>query len=130
MRQAWILTWRPHQALRAILAGLLAFTACGCYPQYYYYGDPACTPAASAPRAVQAGQVCDVPTQVVEGGTKVASISTRTTIVSGATPSNSPRVVVSQPSEPSKFSWRRTDLDGSLATTSVQGGVSDSSVNR
>jgi hypothetical protein len=83
------------------------------------------------PRAVQAAPVCDVPTQVVEGGTKVADVSTRTTIVSGATPSNSPRVVVSQPSrELSKFSWRSTDPDGSQATTSVHGGVNDSSVIR
>jgi len=38
--------------------------------------------------------------------------------------------VVSQPAERPRLLWRRTDPDESLATTSVEGAVSDSSVNR
>jgi hypothetical protein len=51
-------------------------------------------------------------------------------VVSGGSPSNSSRVVVSEASEPSRVAWRRSDPDGSLATTSVQGTTNDSSVNR
>jgi len=79
---------------------------------------------------VQAGPVCDVPTEVVEGGTKVAGGSSRSTTVTGGQ-TTAPRVVVSEPSSgpPSRFSWRRSE-DSSLAATTVQGTTNDAPVNR
>jgi hypothetical protein len=70
-----------------------------------------------------------VPTQVVEGGTTLADGSSRATTVTGGSPT-SPRVVVSEPSGRSRFSWRRADPDGSLASTTVEGTVNDAKVNR
>jgi len=129
MRRAWYLAFCRRRLLGVILAGELACTGFGCHQYYYYYGDP-CAPGTPMPSAVRSGSVCDVPTQVVEGGTKLADGSSRSTVVSGASPSNSSRVVVSEPSSPSRLSWRRSDPDGSPATTSVQGAINDPSVNR
>ena len=129
MRHVRFLAFCRRRLLGVILAGELAFTGMGCHQNYYYYGD-ACPPGTPVPSTVRAGPVCDVPTEVVEGGTKLADGSSRSTVVSGAVSSNSSRVVVSEPSEPAKVAWKRSDPDGSLATTSVQGTVNDSSVNR
>jgi len=130
MRHAWFLAFGRRRLLGVILAGELAFMGVGCNPYCFNYRDPCCAPATPVPSTVRTGPVCDVPTQVVEGGTKLADGSSRSTVVSGASASNTPRVVVSEPSEPSRGPWRRSDPDGSLATTSVQGTVNDSSVNR
>jgi hypothetical protein len=132
MRQAGFLALLQRRVLAVIVAGELALTGLGCRQYCYWYADP-CAPAAPMPSSVQAGAVCEVPTQVVEGGTTLADGASRSTTVSGgstATPTTNPRVVVSEPSSPSRFSWRRSDPDGSLATTSVQGTVDDSKVNR
>jgi hypothetical protein len=129
MRRAWFLEFCWCRLLGVILAGAMVFAGAGCHQHYYYYGD-ACAPGAPVPSTVQSGPVCDVPAQSVEGGTKLTSGSTRATVVSGGSPSNSSRVVVSEPSEPSRVSWRRSDPDGSLPTTSVQGTINDSSVIR
>ncbi len=129
MRHAGLLTFDWSRLSGVILAGAMVFAGVGCHQHYYYYGD-ACAPIAPVPSTVRTGPVCDVPAQSVEGGTKLSSGSTRSTIVSGGSPSNSSKVVVSEPSEPSRVSWRRSDPDGSLATTSVQGSTNDSSVNR
>ncbi|MFI5453989.1 MAG: hypothetical protein ACHRXM_00915 [Isosphaerales bacterium] len=128
MRQAWFLVLWRRRLLGVILAGELAFTGLGCHPNYYCYDNP-CAPASAMPRSVQSGPVCDVPTQVVEGGTTLADGASRSTTVTGGS-TTSPRVVVSEPSTPSKFSWRRSDPDGSLPITSVQGTVDDPKVNR
>jgi hypothetical protein len=122
MRHVWFLAFCRRRLLGVILAGELALTGMGCHQHYYYYGD-ACAPGTTVPSTVQTGPVCDVPTQVVEGGTKLADGSTRSTVVIGAAPGNSSRVVVSEATEPAKVAWRRSDPDGSLATTSVQGTV-------
>ena len=88
-------------------------------------------PGAAVPSSVRTGPVCDVPNQVVEGGTTLADGSSRSTVVTGATSSGiSSRVVVSEPSEPAKVAWKRSDPDGNLATTSVQGAVNDPPVIR
>ena len=131
MRNARFLADQDRRLLGVVLAGGLAFMCLGCHQHYYYYGDP-CAPGTPMPSTVRTGPVCDVPTQVVEGGTKLSDgSSSRSTTVSGGSPSRSSRVVVSEPSEPSRLSWRRSDPDGSLATTTVQGGtVNDSAVNR
>jgi hypothetical protein len=129
MRHAWFLAICRCRLLGFILTGAMVFGGMGCHQHYYYYGD-ACAPGAPMPSSVRTGPVCDVPVQSVEGGAKLASGTTRSTVVSGGSPNNSSRVVVSEPSEPSRVSWRRSDPEGSLATTSVQGSTNDSSVNR
>ena len=129
MRSVRVLAICRRRLLGVILAGQLSFVGMGCHQNYYYYGD-ACPPGTAVPSTVRAGAVCDVPTQVVEGGTKLAGGSSRSTVVSGAVSSNSSKVVVSEPSEPAKVGWKRSDPDASLATTSVQGTVNDSAVNR
>jgi hypothetical protein len=78
---------------------------------------------------MRSGTICDPQTSIVDGGTSVADGSTRSTTVSGGQ-ARSGRVVVSEPGFTSRFSsWRRSDADN-LATTSVQGTVDDSKVNR
>ncbi len=133
MRHAWVLAFCRRRLLGVILAGELALTGMGCHQHYYYYGD-ACPPGAPVSSTVRSGAVCEVPVEVVEGGTKLADGSNRSTIVSGAVSNNSSRVVISEssePSEPSKVAWKRSDPDGSPTTTSVKGTVNDSSsVNR
>jgi hypothetical protein len=129
MRHAWFLAFCRRRLLGVILAGELAFTGMGCHQHYYYYGD-ACPPGAPVSSTVRSGPVCDVPVEVVEGGTKLADGTSRSTVVSGAVSSNSSRVVVSEPSEPSRVAWKRSDPDGSPTTTIVKGTTNDSSVNR
>jgi hypothetical protein len=129
MRHAGFLALCPRRLLGVILAGELAFTGIGCHQHYYYYGD-ACPPAAPVSSTVRSGPLCDVPVEVVEGGTKLADGSNRSTTVSGAVSSNSSRVVVSESSEPSKVAWKRADPDGSPTITSVKGTTNDSSINR
>ncbi len=100
----------------------------GCHQHYHYYnGNPSCPPSASmAPSSMQYGSVCDVPAEEVEGGNVISSNSTRSTTVVGTR--NSERVVVSQPQKAAPFSgWRKSDPDGGLATTSVEGGLDESS---
>jgi hypothetical protein len=129
MRSVGLFALCPRRLPGIILAVALACTGSGCHQHYYYYGD-ACPPVTAVPSTVRAGTVCDVPTQVVEGGTKVASGSSRSTVVSGAVSSNSsPRVVVSEPSEPTKVAWKRSDPDTNTSTT-VQGGLNDSTIDR
>jgi len=125
---------RPRRLLGVMFAAALAFSGFGCHQHYYYYGD-ACPPPAPTTSAVRAGAVCDVPTEVVEGGTKVAGGSSRSTVVTGAVTSSPTRVVVSQPRESSsesvKTAWKRSDPDSSSnLSTTVQGSVNDPSVVR
>jgi len=98
----------------------------GCHQHYHYYGGSACGPSTTTtlPSTVQTGTICDEPTQVVEGATKVGDSSSRSTIVSGT---KSSRVVLSEPADKSPFPWKRSDPDTSLAT-SVQGGIGDTTV--
>jgi hypothetical protein len=127
MRQA---RYRPHslrRLLSVILAGELCLVSLGCH-QYYYYGNPPYSPCAPPPSTVQYGSVCDVPTQVVDGGTAVADSSSRsTTIVGSKAPT---KVVVSQPKNNAPFSWRPSDPDSGVATTSVDGGLDDTTTKR
>jgi hypothetical protein len=129
MRLVWFLALCRRRLLGVIVAGELALTGMGCHQHYYYYGD-ACPPAAPMPSSVRSGPVCEVPAEVVDGGTQLADGSNRSTVVSGAVSSNSSRVVVSQPSEPAKVAWKRSDPDGSVTSTSVEGAINSSSVNR
>ena len=110
-----------------LLAGVIG--SAGCTHNYYYGNVPVCGPTATLPPGtVQYGAVCDVPTQVVGGGSVVTQAPPSTTVVAGARP---PRVVVSQPiAGPQRFPWRRSDPDGGLATTRVEGALDDPSITR
>jgi hypothetical protein len=128
MRKARFLAFCQRPLLGVILASGLAFAGAGCHQHYYYYGDP-CAPGMPAPTAVRSGPLCDTTTQVVEGETTMADGSIRSTTVTGGQ-TKSPRVVVSEPGSASRFSWRRSDSDGSLATTKVEGSTNDATVNK
>ncbi len=129
MRQNWFRATGPRRCLGVVLAFGLAVTGVGCHQNYYYYGD-ACAPGTAIPSTVRTtGPVCDVPTQEVEGGTRQANGSSRSTVVSGAKSNTSSRVVVSEPREPAKDAWRRSDPDSGLAaSTSVEGAINESTV--
>jgi hypothetical protein len=129
MRYVGLFASCRHRLPGIVLAGGLAMTGMGCH-QYYYYGDQ-CAPGTAVSSSVRTGPVCDVPTEVVDGGAKLAAGSSRSTVVTGATSSGaSSRVVVSEASEPTKVAWKRSDPDGGLATTSVQGTLNDTPINR
>ncbi|HMB08043.1 MAG TPA: hypothetical protein VKP69_30480, partial [Isosphaeraceae bacterium] len=69
----------------ALLVGVIG--SAGCTHNYYYGTVPVCGPTtAVAPGTVQYGSVCDVPTQVVGGGSVVTQGPPRTTVVAGARP--------------------------------------------
>ena len=88
MRSVRFLAFCPRGCSESSWLAQLSFMGMGCHQHYYYYGD-ACPPGTPVPSTVRAGTVCDVPTQVVEGGTKLAAGSSRSTVVSGAVSSNS-----------------------------------------
>jgi hypothetical protein len=113
----------------ALLGTALLAGAGGC-THNYYYGTPVavCPPGtAPAPAAVEYGSVCEVPTQVVGGGTVVAGKALQPVPALGGP--RPPRVVLSEPGG-SRLGWRRADPDGGLATTRVEGGTLDDSVTR
>jgi hypothetical protein len=129
MRQAWFLAFWRRRVFGVILPGVLACTGLGCHQYFYYPGDP-CAPALPVSSSVRSGPICEVPTQVVEGGTTLSDGSSRSTTVTGGSTTPA-RVVVSEPlsqGEPA-FSWRRSDPDASVATN-VQGTIDDSKINR
>ena len=132
MREARSLILVERRLRDGLIASFLALAGWGCHqpPCYYYYGCgiPPCAPVSPAPIGVQSSAVSDVPTQVIEGGTTATEGSRRATVVQGT--QRYPRVVVSEPADPPRFSWRRSNHEGTLATTSVEGAVTDSSVNR
>jgi len=127
MRQAWFLALCRRRLLGVILAGELAFTGLGCCQHYHYYGGSACGPSTTTlPSTVQSGTtVCDEPTQVVEGGTKVSNGSTVSSNVSGT---KSSRVVTSEP----RNSWnsKKSDPDSSVARTDVEGALGGSTTKQ
>jgi hypothetical protein len=120
MKQARIV----RGGLGFVLAGSMA--SAGCTHNYYYGALPACAPATVAGGTVQYGQVCEVPTQVIGGGSVVAQgVPSRSTIF-GPRP---PRVVVSEPTGGGRL-WRRSDPDSSQAITRVEGATDDPTLNR
>jgi hypothetical protein len=130
MRQPWFRALRRWRVNWLIAAGGFACTGMGCQPHYYYYDNP-CAPSSPLPSTVQAAPVAEVPTHIVAGETKVADGLTRSTTINGGR-ATGPRVVVSEPGDASSSSssWRRSDPDGSMATTSVRGTINDAQVDR
>jgi hypothetical protein len=112
-----------------LLAVAGSIASSGCTHNYYYGAAPVCAPTTVTPGAgvVTYGEVCEVPTQVVGGGTLVSSTPIVTTpILGGPRP---PRVVVSEPNGRSG-GWRRPDPESSLATTRVEGALDDPTLTR
>jgi hypothetical protein len=115
-------------AVAALAAAILAGAA-GCTHNYYYGTPVACAPAVTTPGVVENGALCEVPTQVVDGGTVVSGRPlVATPVLGGARP---PKVVLSQPNGGSRLGgWRSADSEGSLATTRVEGAVDDPTLTR
>ncbi len=128
MRQAWFPPLVHRRLLQLVLGGGAIFTSWGCHQHYHYYTSSACPPGTTAPSTVQYGSICDVPTQVVDGGATLSDSPSRSTTVSGT--KSSSRVVVSQPKDTSPFSWKRSDPEASLATTTVEGGLDGGTIKQ
>jgi hypothetical protein len=132
MRQARFVMWRPQWLTRVAPFCALALAGWGCQqpPCYYYYGCgiPPCAPGVPVASPVPSGPVCEVPTQVIDGATNASDGSGRATVVRGS--QRFPRVVMSEPADPPRSSWRRPNPDEPPPTTSVEGALGDSSVNR
>lgn len=111
--------------LGILLAGWVG--SAGCTHNYYYGTVPvACAPGTTTvvPGTVSYGSVCEVPAQVVGGGTVVASSpGVKSSVTTTAPPSS--QVVVSEPTDRPRLSWRRSDPDNSLATTRVEGALDE-----
>lgn len=99
----------------------------GCTHNYYYGGVPACGPTVGSTGVIQNGAVCEVPTQVVGGSNVVAGQTGTAPVLTGPRP---PRIVLSQPNRGNRLGWRTADPDSGLATTSVEGSVSDPTTTR
>src|SRR5207253_7701712 len=108
--------------LVVVLAVAGSIASSGCTHNYYYGATPVCGPTTVTPGVVTYGEVCEVPTQVVGGGTIVASSPLRTSPTLGGP--RPPRVVVSEPNG-REGGWRRPDPESSLATTRVEGQLDD-----
>jgi hypothetical protein len=128
MRRDGFSDLRRWAALALAMAGGLACV--GCHQNFYYYGEPPYGPPVKGASSVQVGSICDVPTQVVDGGTRSSEVSPPSPRVSGTTVS--PRVVVSTPDQsPARLSWKRADPDaGPGPTTTVEGNIDPPTVIR
>jgi hypothetical protein len=128
MRQGWLPPSVQRRFLQLVLGGSAIFTSWGCHQHYHYYTSSACPPGTTAPSNVQYGSICDVPTQVVDGGTTLDTSPSRSTTVSGT--KSSSRVVVSEPKDAARLSWKRSDPDATAATTTVEGGLDGATIKR
>jgi hypothetical protein len=95
---------------------------------YYGYGAPPCATVVPAPATAQSGTIGDPPPRVIEGATSSSDVGTSSSNVVNSR--NAPRVVVSEPAEPRRWPWQKSRPEDTIATTSVEGAVSESSVNR
>jgi hypothetical protein len=111
--------------LGALLAGWVGSAGC---THNYYYGMPptACAPGTTTivPGAVQYPSLCDLPGTLFRGNTVVAA-SPGPKVTSTAPPAtDSTEVVVSEPANRQRPSWRRPDPESSsVATTRVEGAI-------
>ncbi len=115
---------RRRAGLGVLLAGCVSLSGCT-HNHYYGASVPACGPTVVGSIAADApeyGAVCEVPNQVVSGGSVVAQRQPGVTVVPAP---KAPRVVVSEPRGNSRLAWRRSDPEESLATTRVEGALDD-----
>jgi len=114
--------WRA--GLGVLLAGSVSLSGCT-HNHYYGASVPVCGPTvvgSTAADGPEYGAVCEVPNQVVSGGSVVAQRQPGVTVVPAP---KAPRVVVSEPHGSSRLAWRRSDPEDGLATTRVEGGALD-----
>ena len=119
--------WRA--GLGVLLAGYASLSGCT-HNHYYGASVPVCGPTvvgSTGADGSEYGAVCEVPNQVVSGGSVVAQRQPGVTVV--PTP-KAPRVVVSEPRGGSRLAWRRSDPEEGLATTRVEGALDDPTVTR
>jgi hypothetical protein len=120
--------WRA--GLGVLLAGYVSLSS-GCTHNHYYGASvPVCGPTvvgSTGEVGSEYGAVCEVPNQVVSGGSVVAQRQPGVTVVPGP---KAPRVVVSEPRGNSRLAWRRSDPEDGLATTRVEGALNDPTVTR
>ena len=100
----------------------------GCTHNYYYGALPAsCDPASPTvvPGTAQVSSLCDLPSQLFGRTTVVpSSPGPKLSVTSTAPPSSSStEVVVSEPVNRPRLSWRRPDPESSVATTRVEGAI-------
>jgi hypothetical protein len=127
MRRARILRWSTGVLLAAWIG------SAGCTHNYYYGTTPvACAPGTTtgAPATVTAGSsICDLPSQLFGRSNSTivaASPGVQTNVTSTAPPSASASdVVVSEPANRPRFTWRRSDPESSVATTRVDGALNE-----
>jgi hypothetical protein len=134
MRQARSLPPRCGRLPRMAALFGLVLTGWGCQqpPTYFYYGygAPPCTPVVPAPATPVKGSSGQPSTEVIEGGTTSVTAPARTTTVIGS--DSSTRVVVSDPDDRPRSSWRRnpdSDNDAVASSVEIEGGTSTSSSN-
>ncbi len=114
--------WRA--GLGILLAGSVSLSGCT-HNHYYGASVPVCGPTvvgSTATDGAEYGAVCEVPNQVVSGGSVVVQRQPGATVVPAP---KAPRVVVSEPRGGSRLAWRRSDPEEGLPMTSVQGGALD-----
>ena len=120
--------WRA--GLGVLLAGYVSLSS-GCTHNHYYGASvPVCGPTvvgSTGADGSEYGAVCEVPSQVVSGGSVVTQ-SPAGAMVTAAP--KAPRVVVSEPRGGPRFAWRRSDPENSLATTRVEGALDDPTITR
>jgi hypothetical protein len=113
------------------LAGWIGSAGC---THNYYYGTPpvACAPGTTtaAPGTVTYGSsICDLPSQLFGRSSSTfvaASPGVKSSVTTTAPPTSSASdVVVSEPANRPRLSWRRSDPESSVATTRVEGALND-----
>ena len=88
-----------------------------------------CATVAPAPAGMQSATICDPPARVMEGSATTSDVGTSSSSVVNSR--NDPRVVISEPIDGRRWPWQKSQSDETpAATTSVEGAVSESSVNR
>jgi hypothetical protein len=125
MRQARFLPPRRRRlsSIAALLGLVLTGWGCQQPPTYMYwgYGAPPCVPVVPAPAARPNGKAAEPATEVIEGGMTTIDAPGRTTTVIGS--EAPPRVVVSEPDDRPRGSWRRSSDPDQNVATSIDGGV-------
>jgi hypothetical protein len=127
MRRARFLCW----STAVLLAGWVG--SAGCTHNYYYGTVPvACAPDPTAcpPATVTAGSsIGDLPSQLFGRSRSTivaASPGIQTNVTSTAPPSSSSsEVVVSEPANRPRLSWRRSDPESGVAQLRVEGALNN-----
>ena len=119
-----------HRSWKVIPASLFAFVGWGCaqppYCVYYGYGAPPCGPGHAGPD--RGGLRSAARRRPGAGGDDLQR--RRHHAFNRDRCPQLPRVVVSEPDSGFHLRLKRSDPEASIATTNIEGAVSDSTVNR